>query len=171
MVFPGYARPSGPDPVNPQDLATKNYVDTKPFFSITGVSAPTLCASTATVQITAWSGTPVVRGAGSWNGSAYTVGLAGIYRVKYSHGWNLATAFTTDTQFSNMIYRNGAELARASMYLVTLTAGVALAVPAADRAVLCNVGDTFTFYVTQGSSVSESFWLPNCNVEVFYVQP
>jgi hypothetical protein len=27
MVFPGYARQSGPNPVNPQDLATKTYVD------------------------------------------------------------------------------------------------------------------------------------------------
>lgn len=27
MVFPGYARQSGPDPVNTQDLATKHYVD------------------------------------------------------------------------------------------------------------------------------------------------
>jgi hypothetical protein len=37
MVYPGYARQSGPDPVNTQDLATKHYVD-----SDWGVSAADL---------------------------------------------------------------------------------------------------------------------------------
>lgn len=176
MTFiPSYAQIDSPDPVNPQDLATKNYIDTKPFFSVAGPAAPGSVASGATAQLTTWNGASVQRGAGSFVTATgvYTVGLAGIYRVRLQVYWALATAFSTNAGFHTFIQRNGVEVCRASMYIVTLTGGVNLVSPLADRSILCSVGDTFTFFVQNSSSVAESLAAnsANSNLEVIYIQP
>ena len=173
MTFiPSYTQIDSPDPVNPQDLATKNYVDVKPFIQLTSPTAPTSVAG-ATTQMTGWTAT-FQRGVGSWGSptaNAFNIGLAGLYRVKLSIYWGLSTAFNTDQAFHALIYRNGAVAARGSLYVVTLTTGAGSCC-SVDKTLNCALNDTITFYAQAGVASSSINTLPEGTyAEVAYLQP
>jgi hypothetical protein len=107
MVLPGYVRQSGPDPVNPTDLATKNYVDTVVVKASCryGLTAWTTSATPMTAQIVPFN-ILVYDDAGAYNTTTglFTCPYPGIYMLAGQFGANPATG----VQVNRYVYKNGA---------------------------------------------------------------
>lgn len=135
MVFPGYARPSGPDPVNPQDLATKNYVDTRPRYScrVTRNAALTLPGAMVAQQIFWDSKTWDPDNCFSLASGMYTCPVAGLYLFRASTSISMTGAGTVNT----ILVKTGANAAVVGTYTGTATATAVLNVSVEN----CVAGD------------------------------
>lgn len=108
MTFlPSYVQIDSPDPVNPQDLATKHYVDNWPVKASCrySFSAFTTSATASTVQIVPFN-VRYFDDALAYNTSTgiYTCPAPGIYQVVVWFGVNVAST----VQINRYVYKNGA---------------------------------------------------------------
>lgn len=139
MTFIHYERPQAPDPVNPTDLATKNYADTgrRTYMARAYRAAAFTFSATPNTLVQPFIWDTVSQGAAYYNSSTglYTCPVAGVYLAKVNISLGLTASGQTVTTY---IYVNGAVnvINNAITSMATATVSSSLAV------VNCQVNDT-----------------------------
>jgi hypothetical protein len=159
MVFPGYARQSGTDPVNPQDLATKNYVDGRSHTLSCQLSGAPPGGSVATATWVPLGSLALGYNVGSdalmtVGASAVTVPYAGIYLVIVQGVLSLPNV-ATGYRYGICAYRNGAVIGNGNLY--GMPSGVTMILyPSFASTVQCAANDTLGggVYQASGSTVA-----------------
>lgn len=141
MTFiPSYAQIDSPDPVNPQDLATKNYVDTR-YAARAYRSAAFTTSSTVSQNTQMIYDVKHFDASNSYNTTTglYTCKVAGVYvvRMSVSIGMTVAGSVSITIQLNGGTWANGQ---------VFQTIGTTATVPNLTDIMQCGVGDTIGFW-------------------------
>jgi len=145
MTFADYARIiNSPDPVNPQDLSTKNYVDLgdRTYYCRAYRSAAFTFSATANTQWNPVMWDVVQQGSGYSTGTGlYTCPVTGIYLVRAS----ISVGMTVAGSVTVGILLNGGQWAITNLYQ---SLGTAATVAECNDMVWCNAGDTLSAFAS-----------------------